>query len=240
MSADDGAMIRAPMSQVNGLKHRRDVAVARIGLLTVGQRRRRRQFAFAGECFRYWGALHNTTWTNERAVELPIAMSLVAAHRGKRMLEVGNVLGYYMDHNHDVVDKYESAPGVQNADVEDFCPSAPYDLIVCISTLEHVGWDEPTRDDDKPMRALEHLAGMLATGGTLLVTVPLGHNPNVDLGLRDGRLSFDDVRYLRRLDRQNRWAEVPADEVVGSRYGSPYPWANAIAIGTRTATAARG
>jgi hypothetical protein len=38
-----------------------------------------------------------------------------------------------------VLDKYEQAPGVINEDVVSFSPPQKYDLIVSVSTLEHVG-----------------------------------------------------------------------------------------------------
>ena len=41
-----------------------------------------------------------------------------------------------------------------NQDVVDFKTNEKYDLIVSISTLEHVGWDEEPRDDKKISKAL--------------------------------------------------------------------------------------
>jgi hypothetical protein len=81
---------------------------------------------------------------------------------------VGNVLSHYFSVNHDVVDKYEKAEGVINRDIIDFHPSKEYDLIISISTLEHVGWDEDIsdhkilHDPSKILRAIENLRGLLA------------------------------------------------------------------------------
>jgi hypothetical protein len=116
------------------------------------------------------------------------------------------------------VDKYEQASGVIHADVVDYEPGRRYDLIATISTLEHVGWDEEPRDPEKFLRAVEHLATLLAPGGTLLVTLPLGYNPEVDRFLADGRVPFTSVGYLKRDSRDNVWHEASWSEVAGTAY----------------------
>ncbi len=197
-----------------------------------------RTFRLGEARLRYHAAAYNAAWSNERTVEIPIVTEYLRAHDGGRVLEVGNVLRHYLDRDHAVVDKYEQAPGVHNLDIVDFHPDERFDLIVSISTLEHVGFDEEPKDPEKPARAVEHLAALLAPGGTLVVTIPLGYNPHVDAALAEGRLGFDEVVYLRRISRDNRWREASAEEVAGARYGAPYPAANALAVGTRHARAA--
>lgn len=82
------------------------------------------------------------------------------------MLEVGDVLSHYFPIHHDVVDKYQVAPGVINQDIAEFIPPERYDLILSISTPEDVGWDETPREPDKLLRAIEHLRNRcLAPGG---------------------------------------------------------------------------
>jgi hypothetical protein len=201
---------------------------------TFGAAHRRRSFSYAGERYRYHAARYNATWANERTVELPIALRLMSRYAGGRTLEVGNVLRHYVDERHDVVDKYEQATGVRNVDVLDFRPTQPYDLIVSISTFEHIGWDED-RDAGKPARALEHLATMLAPGGTLLVTFPLGYNPTIDDALAACSLHFDRVGFLRRISRDNRWRETIAATCRDARYDAPFPQGNVIAVGIRDA-----
>jgi len=70
-------------------------------------------------------------------------------------IEVGNVLFHYFDISHEVVDKYEKAPGVTSENILDFRPERRYDLIVYISILEHVGFDKPPRDTRKALLAFE-------------------------------------------------------------------------------------
>jgi len=94
---------------------------------------------------------------NERAVEIPIIWHIVRENKGKRILEAGNVLSHYFRVDHDIVDKYERAEDVINEDVVNFQPSKKYDLIVSISTLGHVGWDENPKEPSKILKAIEHL-----------------------------------------------------------------------------------
>lgn len=192
--------------------------------------RSRRAFEFAGKSFPYFIHHFNWTWSNERSVEIPLALEPLGAHTGRRVLEVGNVLSHYVKVDHDILDKYERAPHVLNVDAVDFRADRPYDLILSISTLEHVGWDEPVREPEKPFRAWENLCGLLAPGGLLFATAPLGYNPEFDRLLAERRFVGAAVRYLRRVSKSNEWREAAFAEVAGSRYNSPFPAANALAV----------
>jgi SAM-dependent methyltransferase len=204
-------------------------------VMAAALRLRPATFEFAGRRLRYFAHPYNETWRNERAVEIPIALQVLDEHRGRRVLEVGNVLAHYGRRGHDVVDKYEQAAGVRNLDILDLEPGEHYDLVLTVSTLEHVGFDEDERDPEKPRAAVERMAGVLAPGGTLLVTVPLGYNDALDRDLRSGRIPFDELRFLKRVSRGNRWQEVPSAAAAGIAYGAPYPWANGVAVGIRRA-----
>ena len=168
---------------------------------------------------------YHWTWLNERAVEVPLAEAVLdAAPAGPgpspRVLEVGNVLAHYRPVTHDVVDKYERAPGVRNVDVVDLDPGERYDLVLAISTLEHVGFDEEPRDPGKAARAVQRLHDVLAPGGHLWVTVPVGYNPDLDEALRTGALPFTRLTALRCTGPGARWEQVPVEDV----WGTPYDW----------------
>ena len=189
-----------------------------------------RSFTFRGARHRYFAHPYNQTWKNERAVEIPLALERLRAAAGRRVLEVGCVVPHYARVRHPVVDRYEHARGVVNEDVLAFQPAAPCDLILSISTLEHVGWDERPRDPAKAMRAIEHLIGMLAPGGTFFMTVPVGHHPALDEYLRSAAAPFERMGYLKRVSAANDWVEVEAAEAWACAYGRPFPYANAVVI----------
>lgn len=131
---------------------------------------------------------YNATITNERAVEVPIALDFLARGHG-HVLEVGNVLGHYFTEAElpprVVVDAYEIERGVTNIDVFmiDKAGLGPFDLIVSVSTLEHVRWDPQEHGTDNPyggVAALWYLKGLLKPNGRMLVTALQGHNWALD------------------------------------------------------------
>jgi SAM-dependent methyltransferase len=190
-----------------------------------------RTFTFQGRRYRYFYHRYNATWKTERAVEVPIVWEIVRQHQGRRILEVGNVLSHYFPVTHDIVDKYEQAPGVRNEDIVDYRPARPYDLIVSISTLEHVGWDEQPREPDKLLRAIARLRELVAPGGTIVLTLPLAYNPAMDAMLRDGRLAFPRRYCLKRVSADNRWAEVDWPAIAQAEFNRPFRGINGLVIG---------
>jgi len=191
----------------------------------------RQEFRFQGAPYRYFVHRYNQTWRNERAVEVPIAWAAVQAQAKGRILEVGNVLAHYFPVGHDRVDKYEHAHGTHNVDVLDF-RGGPYDLIVSISTLEHVGYDEQPREADKPLRAIAHLRSLLSPKGVLLATLPVGYNPSLDAALRDARVPFAQSGCLKRVSADNHWEEVPFADVISARMHAPFRGINGLVIAT--------
>jgi len=189
-------------------------------------------FAFQGREYHYLYHPYNLTWRNERSVEVPIALELLGSYEGQPVLEVGNVLSYYVDTDHEVLDKYEAAPGVINADAVGFDPGRKYGLILSISTLEHVGRDEEPREPGKPLAAIRNLAGLLASGGRMVATVPIGLNPDLDRLLLSVDTPFHQTLAMRRMRAGNRWEQVDPESVAGAGYSRLGFRANAILIAT--------
>jgi len=188
-------------------------------------------FVFRGESYPYLYSYSNFTFLNERAVEVPIVRRIWNQNTGRRILEVGNVLSQYYPVEHDVLDKYERVDGIINQDVVDFNPEKKYDLIICISTLEHVGWDERPKDPEKILRAIDNLKELLDKQGEIIVTIPLGYNPAIDDLIRKGNIQFSELRCLKRISGNNRWIETEWQEVERSTYNNNYPRAEGIVIG---------
>jgi hypothetical protein len=190
----------------------------------------RKMFVFQGRSYPYFYHWYNTTWTSERCIEIPIVMNMINSSKGKRILEVGNVLSHYYSERHDIIDKYEIAQGVINQDVVNFRPSCKYDYIVSISTLEHVGWDETPRDSLKILRAIVNLKSLLNSQGKIVVTFPLGYNPNMDKLFRQGKMFFDQQFYLTKISL-NEWREIAQEDVVNSKYDKSKFIASRLIIG---------
>jgi len=189
-----------------------------------------RTFSFQGRQYRYFYHLRNTTWKNERTVEIPIVWETVRKYDDRKILEVGNVLFNYFTFSHDVVDKYEKGTGVVNKDIVDFHPAQKYDLIISISTLEHVGWDEPIKDPGKTLRTVNHLQSILGPGGEMVITVPLGHNSDMDRLLREEKMPFTNIYCMERTSRDNRWNEVSWESIRSKYRESPFPADNSLLL----------
>lgn len=189
-----------------------------------------RSFRWDGRDVPYFSHAYHYTWLNERAVETPLALEVLAEHDGADVLEVGNVLSHYHPVDHLVIDKYEVAPGVVNVDAADFETDRRFDLVLAVSTLEHVGLDEDVKDPDKAARAVGHLRSLLKPGGRLWITHPVGYNPDLDAQLRSGELGLS-LRALRRDEHRNRWREVPIDEVWSAGYDRLLYTAHGVVVG---------
>ena len=191
-----------------------------------------RSFVLDGERYPYHVARGNRTWDNERAVEIPVVWrELERRGHAAGVLEVGNVLGHYFSISHPVLDRDERHRAVTwNEDVLDFVPSFAPELVLSISTLEHVGHGARPRDPGGFARAVEAIHGWLAPEGRLLFTVPLGYNPAVREYLDAPDPRRTSLRCMRRTTVDNLWVQATYAEVRDCHYNRPLPCANAIAI----------
>ncbi|GEM_PF-1679567 len=132
--------------------------------------------------------------TGERAIEIPIAFNFLATLEKKdKILEIGNTLSHYENSLSEyigirprrIVDKFEVALGVDNVDFMDIPSEEKYDVIVSVSTVEHIGQGiEPSsqaygeqiqiRDIEAPLKAIAKIYDLLSVGGKALITVPFG------------------------------------------------------------------
>lgn len=194
-------------------------------------------FGFNGRSFEYFRHSYNHASENVRAVEIPIARWVIAEklRRNPRaqLLEVGNVLAHYGEVPWPVLDVREQGATVINVDVMTWQPPRPVDLVVSISTIEHVGFERyaqytaPTR----PSAVLARLRGFLAPGGRLFATAPTGYNPALDEELRAGTIGADQIRSMRRVAEPNEWAECSVEEALAMPYRQgKHRWGGGLVI----------
>jgi hypothetical protein len=194
-----------------------------------------RTFVFNEQKLKYFWHRYNLTVRNERAVEIPIVQSFIE-HGSSNMLEVGNVLSHYFKQEHDVIDKYEVAKGVVNEDAAYFKTSKRYGLIVCISTLEHIGWDETPKLDEqeekeKILCTIQNFRQHLTPKGKIVITFPMGYNPYLNELVKSGALGFSRTFFMKRISMDNRWVQTDAEGVKDFRFGDPFPFANGLVVG---------
>ncbi len=184
------------------------------------------KFTYQDKEYPYFYHSYNRAWENERAVEIPIIMDIISSRPGAGVLEIGNVLRHYFNLKHDVVDMCEEYPGVINSDIIDYFPALKYGLVVSISTFEHIGWDEKPRRPGKLRSAIDHiLTNVLAPGGSLVATFPLGYNTEIDRLIRKGEIPFINIHCLKRINKKaNEWLEVSWEEVSNNDFDASGAW----------------
>lgn len=188
-------------------------------------------FKFNGEEFSYFIHSYNFTWRNERTIEIPIIRRVVSDNAGKDILEIGNVLSHYFNISHDVLDKYEKDNKVINEDIVDFKSKKKYDLIISISTLEHIGWDESVKDSQKVFRAIKKMKSFLKKKGKIMITIPLGYNSIIDQNIKNNQLYFSEKFLLIRTSKKNTWRQSPWSLIKNIKYNDPFPYANGVVLG---------
>jgi hypothetical protein len=187
-------------------------------------------FVFNGQTYEYFYHQHNETWRNERTIEVPIVYNIVCDYPAESILEIGNVLSHYYDCSHEVVDKYEQSEGIINEDIVQYDPGRKYELIVSISTLEHVGYDEESASSEKLLEAFDNLRSLLTADGQAVITLPLGYNLYLDELIRKDAL-FSEKHYFERTTADNRWREVETVDINSAQFDVPYKGANELIVG---------
>lgn len=226
-------------------------------------------FIFNGQRLAYNRLKHNNYPPSERAVEIPIACNFIAGLKDKsRLLEVGNVLQYYPEliptdiaeiQARRIIDKYETAVGVDKIDLMDVDPEEKYSGIICISTVEHIGQgSDPSEaygedlekyDWQGPLKAIAKIYDLLSDNGRALITVPFGkfleRGWYIQFSQDYLNLLFDrynipknavSASYLKliKVDKSQPqpsvWQQANPEELVSAQYNAPFPFANAIAV----------
>ena len=194
--------------------------------------KKRKRFIFDKKEYSLFYSKYNITWANERCVEIPVILNYI---RDKKMkiLEVGNVLSHYFPVKWDILDKYEVGKNVINKDILDYLPSEKYDVIISISTFEHIGYDDDKvgNSSAKILDVLKNLKrNCLKPGGKIIFTVPIGYNPELDSLIKNEEIDFKSQKFLKKFGK-SKWIEVTKEEAMVSKYGRPYPYGNCIMIG---------
>jgi O-antigen chain-terminating methyltransferase len=184
-------------------------------------------------------------WADERAIEIPWALARYGGER--RVLDVGYAFAEsaYLEGLTALgaeelvgVDLAEvEVPGLRSvvADVRELpFERGSFDVVFCISTLEHVGRDnavysvDTKREEDGDASALREVRRVLAKNGRLLVSVPTGEHEDhgwqlqrtpddwIDAFERAGFVVYEDELYVHGPDG---WRTATLEDARRARYG---------------------
>jgi hypothetical protein len=186
-------------------------------------------FEYNGRVYPYITAEYQSTRKNERAVELPIALHYY--NEAGAVMEVGAVLPHYIPgwpkRAHPCIDLHEQFPAVINADVLTYEPMHMIDLVICVSTLDHLN------NADEVITAVERMKSWLVPGGLLFATIPanqpskVGGGPWLDDVVLSGALDMTMYRMDKVDPAGHNWQQVDMS-TPAKQYGHPTTWANTV------------
>lgn len=193
---------------------------------------KQRKIIFNNKEIQYFFHNYNYTFMNERAIEIPLVLSLIENIPKIELLEIGNVLSHYVQNEWDVVDKYENSKKVINEDIVNFKPLKKYSCIVAISTFEHIGFDEALKDNKKILNMISNLKkNCLKKNGQIIFTIPVGWNFNLDQLIKTNKIKFSEVYYFKRISWDNKWVISKKEAVFKTTFSKPYIGANGLVLG---------
>jgi hypothetical protein len=180
----------------------------------------KRSFTFNKDSYKYFYHSFNATYCNERMVEIPIIKKIIKNNKNKKILEIGNVLSNYYNIKHDILDKYDESKLIKfKEDIDTFKPKEKYDIIISISTLEHVGYDQEHfkkegKDNKKILNTLKNIINNLVKE-LFIFTVPLGFNPILDNYILNNTLTnkYNIQFYFLKRDKKLQWTEIKIDKL---------------------------
>ena len=177
-------------------------------------------FRFNSKQYEYFKHPYNNAAENMRTLEVPIIHEYLRHQSAfDYILEIGNVLSHYGKTTWDIIDLKE---GPIKQDLMTWEPQTQYDLIVSISTVEHI--------NASPEDIIQKIRSLLTLGGKAIITLPTGYNPEWDKSLLGGELNVIVVGCMERRD-DNSWIECSLWDAVKKPYrqGS-YTWSEAMVV----------
>ncbi len=138
-----------------------------------------------------------------------------------KILEIGNVLAHYFPIKHDVLDKYESGDRIIMEDAVTYTPPKKYDLILSISTFEHVGIDDSPKDPTRALLALRNLQkNALSKKGMIFISFPLNYNSSLTDLIENGR-GYEMFCFKKINPGKNVWQQTNYKDIRHIKYSQP-------------------
>lgn len=180
-------------------------------------------FIFNNKEYNYFNHEYNSTRFTERAVEIPISFDFI--NQKTEIIEIGCVLPYYMDTEHEVIDLVDTHPKAKNVDAIDV--NYKNKNVLSISTVEHVGLNDYGIESKEKDSSIKLCQKIMDESTKYFITWPLGYNPHLDKWGFTQNASF----ISRNKNDPNSWIQKNFSELMDTDflYGT-YRCANSIII----------
>lgn len=181
-------------------------------------------FQFLDKDYTYCDVKYNNSRLNERAIEVPLGLSLLEQYRGN-CLEIGAVLPYYSDIEHTVIDLLDGHEMTTNANILTWFSKRKFKAAIAISTLEHVG--DGYVDT---LIAIECILAYLEPNAPYLFTIPHGFNAELDSAIREKLAKVDNYYQFNKVDfKKHYWKQVGFGSLPLA-YNGQSQWSNTVYV----------
>ncbi len=175
---------------------------------------------------------YNGTLTNERCIEIPLAKRYAEEVGFDNLIEIGAVLPYYGQDQHDIYDPFDTHPlskkeFAENLEIKD-------ENVLSVSTLEHMGEAHGYGQWYKckePNKSFDFIEKLNREAKSFFVTLPVGQHLDLDKSLRLNISNFQWFGYVKESQAPPKWRiSFDIDEVLSKRYANPFNCANGVMI----------
>jgi hypothetical protein len=166
-----------------------------------------------------WGS-YNDPETNERKIELPLGFWFLDAY--DKVVEIGEVTASYKEPKHPV---YDLSSDNLARRVDLFNVDIKGKDVLCISTVEHVGFGD-YGNPAEPHKAIKAVQYIMENARSYLITFPVGYNRELEADLAESGIRY----FLMERDDRNNWRMCHHKDMNKFEYNSPYGYGNAICI----------
>ncbi len=202
-----------------------------LALLSYKLFKSRRSFKFQKKTYYYFYHAYYRTWTNEKAVEIPIFYEILKKFKFKTVVEIGNVLSHYFHINHKIIDLDKNIHNINNQISSSFYLNKKYDLIFSISILNHLNWQGIRSNSDILVTIIEKLKKYLTPKGKIIVSFSLSFDKDLINLLKKEKLRLSKIYCLIRTSEDNRWKEIDYQDLFNRKYNIVNRFSNKLIIG---------
>lgn len=178
----------------------------------------------------YFDHEYNGTLTNERCIEIPLALRFALEVGFKDLIEIGAVLPYYGHDSHLIYDPFDSHPSSLSGFAEDL--DIKDKNVLSVSTLEHMGNARgygPYYQCEEPEKSFSFIKKLNEEARSFFITLPINQHLDLDRMLKDNISEFNWFGYVKTNQNPPNWKLcLDSERLFESKYATPFNCANGV------------